>query len=97
MGGGTKAKEDFAQNRASKIKLGAIRGATEETAHFGALPDLRPSVIRSARACPVRSLHTFSSGENFHLMEHARLGGAKGHSGFLSWQHELDRASGTHD
>ena len=42
VGGGTKAKEDFAQNRASKIKLGAIRGATEETAHFGALLYFRP-------------------------------------------------------
>jgi len=48
VGGGTKAKEDFAQNRASKIKLGAIRGATEETAHFGALLDFRPSAIQSS-------------------------------------------------
>jgi len=27
-------------------------------------------------------------------MEHTRLGGAKGYSGFLSWQHELDRRQG---
>ena len=88
MEGGAKAKEDFAQNRAPKIKLGAIRGATVETAHFGALLDVRPSAIQSCLS-GLQLAHVLVRRKmTFHLMEHTRLGGAKGYSGFLSWQYE---------
>jgi len=96
--GGPRPRRIFRRTRPPKIKLDATGYETEETAHFGALLGFRPSTIQWClpglfAAC------THSRQEKNEISSNGahNIGGAKRHSGILSWQHEVDRASRPHD